>query len=145
VAALSAALEADGTRATGPRGARGNLTPITSGKEAAKATLALMRKTTETTLQPRATVDAYIEAGGKGRVAVQDGLWRQFGTATADAMADGARLLASIWESAWNSGDGDAIHANRLQEIDTDTLMELYEDPEFVKSLHLEDIASVLK
>ena len=52
---------------------------------------------------PKKLVDAFIRAGGTKTVAVYDKLWDKFGDDTIAIMADGARVLGMIWESAWKS------------------------------------------
>lgn len=117
---------------------------LKNGREVAVAIFNLMDRTASA-LPPATIVDAYIETGGGKSRRVIDALWQQFGKATSSAMADGAKILALIWDSAWAAGQGDSIPQKQLRPIDRDELRELYEDVNFVPSLVLDDIAAVLK
>lgn len=79
---------------------------VSDGFEAAKATIELMRNTFQV-IPPPNLVQAYINLGPGGK-ASSDALWIAFGTATIKVMQDGAHLLAVLWESAWNQGNGKA-------------------------------------
>jgi hypothetical protein len=120
------------------------LPEIRSGKEAAAAIIALMRRSAKR-IPPTDLVDAYVDAGGKSTVAVQDALWEQFGNETIEVMTDGAQVLARIWEGAWTAGNGDAIPNAKLAEIDEDQLMNHYIDENFVRSLDLDHIEAALR
>jgi hypothetical protein len=122
----------------------GDLPEITTGKEAAVAIVQLMGRTAER-LPPTDIVDAYIAAGGKAVVAVQDALWEQFGEKTKETMADGAAVLASIWLGAWKAGNGSKIPKSKLGAIEPTLLKKYYEDTKFVESLNLDDIGKVLR
>ena len=113
---------------------------VAGGQAAAQAILALMDRTART-IPPKALVDAYIAAGGGKSRRVIDLLWQQFGAKTGDLMADGAAVLATLWDSAWQVGGGirDAGGA-----VDEAALHTLYQDPDFVPSLDLDHIAQVL-
>ena len=100
---------------------------------------------TATDFPPADIVDAYIAAGGGLSRKMTDEMWKRFGTATATAMADGARTLALIWESAWAVGKGNKLKDKQLQPVNKAALQKLYEDPNFVRSLVLDDIVTVLK
>ena len=95
-------------------------------------------------IPPKSLVNAYIEAGGTGNVADQDALWKTFGKKTVATMADGARVLARIWQAAWDEGSGDLIGGG-AGAIDPKDLKNMYEDTTFVESINLNDIESVLK
>jgi hypothetical protein len=120
------------------------LPEITTGKEAAVAIVQLMGRTAER-LPPTEIVDAYIAAGDKGTVDVQDALWNAFGEKTMESMADGAAVLASIWYGAWKKGKGAKIPKGERGRIDGDLLKQHYEDGKFVPSLNLDQIGAVLK
>ena len=61
-------------------------------------------------------------------------------------MADGAHTLATIWESAWKAGNGNAIAAGKLKAIPQSTLSALYlKKEDSFKSLNLDAILPVLK
>ena len=116
---------------------------IQSGKDAATATLELMDRSAQR-VPPTDLVDAFVAAGGKTTVAVQDTLWAAFGAETIQLMTDGARVLARIWEGAWTEGSGDNIPANELGPIDGNVLMAHYRDLTFVQSVDLDHIEPLL-
>jgi hypothetical protein len=72
-------------------------------------------------------------------------LWKKFGNTTIQVMADGARTLAAIWQSAWDHGGGSNVSPSKLTEVRRDNLSDRYNDPTFVPSLYLDDIKPVLK
>jgi hypothetical protein len=96
-------------------------------------------------IPPRKLVDAFLDAGGKSTVAVQDALWEDFGPKTIDTMTDGARVLARIWEGAWKKGNGNAIPTNELGMIEPDLLKTHYENLKFVESVDLDHIEPFLE
>ena len=113
---------------------------VNDGHAAAVAILHLMSRAQEA-IPPEALVDAYIEAGGGKSKRVADALWDAFGEQTIDVMADGAQVLAMLWDSAWTAGGG---MPGAAKEIPEDDLKTLYEDPNFVPSLDLDHIGAVL-
>lgn len=117
--------------------------PIKNGRDAAMRTLELMERTADR-LPPKELVDTYLDSGGTGNVADQDALWEAYGRQTVATMADGARVLARIWQAAWDAGGGDATAIGN-EGIETKDLVAMYEDTKFVESLNLDDIESVLK
>jgi hypothetical protein len=121
-----------------------HLPKIKSGKDAAVAIIELMGRSAQT-IPPKKLVDAYIKAGGEPTAAVRDKLWEKFGGRTAEVMADGARVLARIWEGAWAEGHGGDIAGPALGTIDPGILKGLYEDEKFVESLDLDHIGAVLR
>jgi hypothetical protein len=121
----------------------GGLPSISSGSEAALATVRLMDRSAKK-LPPEKLVNAFIDAGGTDHAAERDALWANFSNETAAVMADGARVLGMLWKSAWNAGGGPAMSASKIVAIAPGKLKELYEDKNFVPSLVLDDIAAVL-
>lgn len=118
--------------------------PIDDGKDAAKAIVHLMDRAA-TRLPPKELIQTFIDAGSKANNKAYDALWRRWGDDTVDTIADGARVLAFIWDAAWMTGDGSKIHASQLGAVDTDALQEVYtEDATFVPSLDLDDIDAAL-
>jgi hypothetical protein len=113
------------------------------GKGAALEVVRLMDRTA-TAIDPTKLVNAYIKAGGKNTNAVKDALFAQFGDATVGVMADGGRTLAAIWQAAWDAGGGDDIGQAKLDEVDPQALLALYNDPGFVPSLDLDSIEPTL-
>ena len=115
-----------------------------TGKEIAVAIVGLMDRSAKR-IPPKKLVDAFIAAGETKTVAVYDELWRQFGDATIEVMADGARVLAQVWESAWLAGNGESIAQAKLKPIPKKELMKLYRQSDFVPSLDLDHIKPVLR
>jgi hypothetical protein len=60
-------------------------------------------------------------------------------------MADGTRTLAAIWEAAFTQGRGvSTIPTANTKAVDPAVLQALYQSPDFVRSLDLDHIGSVL-
>jgi len=120
------------------------LPPVTTGHQPAVATIALMDRTA-TTIAPADLVTAYAATPGGKSKAVTSKLWKQFGQATITVLADGARTLAMLWDSAWTHGDGAGRFPNtQLTAISRADLQTLYENPAFIRSLDLNSIGPVL-
>ena len=94
-------------------------------------------------LPPRTIVDRFVDQGDKDSAATQNALWSTFKVATLETLADGASVLAELWEAAWKKGGGEQW-ARELGVRDAATLRDLYCDPTFVASVDLDHIASVL-
>ncbi|WP_077000920.1 S1/P1 Nuclease [Variovorax sp. KK3] len=95
---------------------------------------------------PADLVDAYIDAGGGASRRVTGILWDRFGDGTVQTMVDGAVALASLWESAWAAGGGEAtVPEEDAVAIAKARLRGLYEKPAFVRSLYLDEIGGVLR
>ena len=77
-----------------------------SGKDAAQATIDLMRKTFEA-LPPPELLRDYLKAIKHNEDPTKM-FWDKFGTGTIEAMQDGTHLLAVLWESAWVVGGGES-------------------------------------
>ena len=127
-----------------PAGQTHGLPLRNSGKEIAKATLELMDKVANI-LKPMDIIDSYEAAGASAREASLNAMWDDLGDATADVMAEGARSLAMLWESAWVKGNGPAIAPGKLKELDQGDVRDRYIDVDFVPSLALDKIDAVLK
>jgi hypothetical protein len=119
------------------------LKAVTTGHDAAVATVALMDRTA-TTLPPTDILDAYVALHGGQSHATLDGLWARFADPTAKVMADGTRVLAHLWSEAWRVGDGAAIPTKKLKTIKPAAMIALYRDEAFVPSLDLDRIGAVL-
>jgi hypothetical protein len=119
------------------------LAPIRSGADAARATVELMAYAAQV-LPPADLCDAYAALGGGKSKPVIDRLWKRFGTETADVMAQGARVLAHIWNCAWIDGGGDKAAAASLKTFTEAKLASFYRDPTFIPSLDLDQIGPVL-
>ena len=112
---------------------------VTTGQGAATAILQLMDRT-QRAIPPKSLVDAYLAAGGGKSRAVRDALWTGFGQRTIDIMADGARVLAMLWDSAWRQ----AGPLSTKTAIPQPELQKLYTDSGFVPSLDLDHIGPTL-
>jgi hypothetical protein len=111
---------------------------VTNGVEAAKAVIELMRRTF-TNLPPEHVIEVFVGATGRNRLQT---MWNALHVETAKCIADGARTLACIWESAWAAGGGDA---KDVKPIPPAALMKLYKDATFVPSAWLPDMIPLLK
>jgi len=116
---------------------------IEDGKGAAKSTILLMDRAAER-IPPVKLIQTYVDAGGKPNQTTYKALWKKWGKQTIATMADGARVLAFIWDAAWAAGNGDKIKADALDAIEFDTLFKLYTNKKFVPSLDLDHIKEEL-
>jgi hypothetical protein len=107
------------------------------GRDAALAVLATMRDVAAI-LPPRRLIDAYERSFEPGSPSHTQALWNEFGSETGKVMALGARALAMIWDAAWKAGGG-TVDAGR---IDPAVLRSHYEDPDFVRSVTVNEIES---
>ena len=125
---------------------------IVTGHDAAVAVVRLMDRTAKT-IKPAALVAVFAQTQvGKTTVgptvtqAVLKTLWDHVGAATVKVMADGTRTLAAIWEAAFAQGHGvSTIPTASTKAVDPAVLQALYQDPDFVRSLDLDHIGSVLR
>jgi hypothetical protein len=115
---------------------------ITTGFEAARKTIDLMRSTFEL-IPPDKLVQAYVNVGRGGK-ASSDALWKAFGKKTISVMQDGAHLLAVLWESAWASGDGET-NVRSTRALTKERAMTIVTDSEFAPSMTIDKIGSILK
>jgi hypothetical protein len=118
---------------------------VESGKEAAVATVALTQSTFDE-IHPRDIVDAYDDAlkNDEAKADILSMLWDKFGEKTVLVMADGCKLLACLWESAWEQGRGDS-RLKDIKESTQDDLIELYDRKNFLTSYTLPQIDVHLK
>jgi hypothetical protein len=117
--------------------------PINGGYAAAVATVGLMRDTFAA-IQPSAIVKAYLplKVSGQKPQDISDALWAKFGEATIAVMADGARCLAMLWESAWL--EGGAPSRVPVTPFRPSELARLYQRESFLPSYTLKTIGAVL-
>ena len=115
---------------------------ITTGFEAARATIELMRSTFKS-IPPKKLVQAFVKVG-KGGKASSDALWKAFGKKTIQVMQDGTHLLGVLWESAWAAGDGET-NVKSTRGLSQDEAMAIVKDPDFVPSMTVDRIGSVLQ
>jgi hypothetical protein len=114
-----------------------------SGFGAAVAVVNLMQQTFAT-IQPKDIVKAYVPIKKLKPKEGADHLWTQFGQETIQVMADGARTLAMLWESAWAEGGGTAKLANAGKNIKPSAFKSLYIQPSFLPSFTLAQIKPAL-
>ena len=116
---------------------------VSGGQEAGYAVIELMRRTRDT-IDPMEVVNVFGEAR-ENRENGAEALWARFETETRDVIADGCRVLAMLWESAWREGtQGQTIDPDRLRAAPAARLMELYSDQNFLPSVSLDEIAAHL-
>lgn len=122
------------------------LVPIHSGKEAAGATVEMMKKTFAL-VKPKVLVDIvalYKEKKGLGNAAVADKMWEKIGAAsTGEIFAYGSYYLASMYESAWKAGNGNA-NIEDLERVDLDAISSIYESQDFLPSVNLKEIGAII-
>jgi hypothetical protein len=115
---------------------------VSGGHGAAVAVVQLMDRTFDA-IKPMDIVNAYVSLEEDKPKDAAMALWKQFGGATMDVMADGCLCLAQIWESAWAEGDG-SKNISDFGTITESKLETLYQDPDFMPSKTLNTISSVL-
>ena len=108
------------------------------GKDAALRIIALMRETVDH-FPPMEVVESWRNSSGQGHY---DKMWQDLGDKTATTIANGAHVLAILWQSVWVHGNGDAISDSQLIGLDKDKLMALYVDPKNVPAITLDDVAT---
>ena len=120
-----------------------NAEALENGRDAAIAVVALMRDTFANT-PPAKIVKRFqkLRDLDEKPAAIADALWDSFGESTLVNMADGCRLLAHLWDSAWISGGG--AQQGKHNAVPEERLDELYRDPDFVRSLTLDALGTVL-
>jgi len=116
---------------------------VRGGQDAGFAVVELMRRT-RNRIDPMALVEAYAGAL-RGDGAASEVLWGKFGTSTGAATADGCRVLAMLWESAWSEGNGQVIDDDLLAAVPAKELIAFYSDQLFVPSLPLDEVARILR
>lgn len=116
----------------GHLGSHGFTTFCQSGHDAAVATVDVMR-TAFQTISVDAIIDTYVRDKKQ--------MWAQFGDDTVALLAEGARNLAMIWESAWRQGTN-AITTRTA--IDPDVLADIYENLDWAPSKTLDEIGPIL-
>ena len=116
---------------------------ITTGAEAARRTIEMMRNIRNNILSPEEIIDVWREVRYHGPD--YQTMWQKLGVKTGKCMAEGALLLASLWQSAWRVGNGDQ-HINTSDMVPYPSLRELYEPNgtpghgvQFLPSLYLSE------
>jgi hypothetical protein len=116
-------------------GANHGMALVGDGRAAAIATLTVMRDVAKI-LSPRHIIDVYEASFRPGSPSHVQALWQGLGPQTGQVMALGARALAMIWDAAWEAGAGKANPGP----IDPKVLRGHYEDPNFLRSVTVDDI-----
>ena len=106
---------------------------FTGGKGAAIAVLKLMKDTFDT-LSPDTVIKAWRASND------MEELFAKVKDGTITNINNGCLTMATIWQSAWVEGKGDAISKAKLKAVDRDRLIELYEDKSFVPSFALDKL-----
>jgi hypothetical protein len=115
---------------------------VKTGFEAARKTIDLMRNTFDL-IPPPDLVQTYIDVG-KGGKAATDAMWKAFSKQTISVMQDGAHLVAVIWESAWEAGQGEE-NVSSTAPLSEDAAMEIVSEADFVPSVTVDKIGKLLK
>lgn len=114
------------------------------GQNAATSVIDLMKKCVGI-LPPLTIVDAYDQAiNNTGNDATCNDncvsqMFNILGIRTISCISEGCLKLALIWENAWKEGNGDQIPDNKIVEVDSDTLKNLYEDDQYLEAFRLND------
>jgi len=111
-----------------------------SGHGAATAVIVLMSDA-QGRLSPEAIIDAddpslTVKARAKA-------LWdnKKVREATIQSLADSVRVLAALWKSAWEAGNGDNVAKSKIRTYTEEELQPVYRNPKFVESLSLDKMA----
>ena len=115
---------------------------VVGGHRAAVAVVSLMQKTFAA-IAPADIINEYVKSDGSKPAPRADALWKKFGAATINVMADGCVCLAQLWDSAWQEGDGDTSIRSATA-IPQERLEALYQDPNFLPSHTLDTIGPLL-
>ena len=111
---------------------------ITGGHGAAVSCVELIRRVRQI-LSPETINDVFDDVEGRERI---DHLFNELGGRTVKCMAEGAKELARLWDSAWREGKGDSIAAAKMVAISKAQLRQRYERKTFVESLTLREMAA---
>lgn len=122
------------------------LIQISSGKEAAGATVQLMKNTFKL-IEPKSLVDIvikYKDKKGLGDAAVADKLWDEAGKgSTGGIFMNGAHCLASLWEGAWLAANGNK-NIQDLGTVNIEDVVETYLDQDFIPSVSIKKIRAYM-
>jgi hypothetical protein len=115
---------------------------VGGGRGAAVAAVELMRRTFDL-VDPKLVCDAYAQVRDQKPKQRAAALWARYRKPIEQVMADGARTLAWLWESAWEEGKGDKKMKD-LGLVDEKALSKLYQDRNFLRSCNIKGIAKEL-
>jgi hypothetical protein len=116
------------------------LPTIKSGFDASKAVIDLIKKTHET-IEPGEIVEKWVKVLKLAKSDRSPAMWDDFGDRTITVMARGTRYLAALWQAAWTLGDGDS-NIKDISKRDPDDIQTLYENPDIVPSIALDQYPS---
>jgi hypothetical protein len=108
---------------------------IKSGFDAGLAVIELMARA-QRYLRPTDICNTYESLGGGHKPAVLQGLWDAFADSTAQCIADGARTLGQLWQAAYDLNQQSDFSGAISQSV----LKPMYEDKDFLPSLHLANL-----
>ena len=111
---------------------------LAGGFEAAQSVIALVRRVRKI-LPPERINDVFEDVQGRDCVSR---LFDELGEDAVECMAEGAKELARLWDSAWREGGGDVIGQARLVAISKSQLRQRYERKTFLESLTLREMAA---
>jgi hypothetical protein len=111
-----------------------------SGHGAAKAIIALMSESQDR-LAPMTIIDA--DDPSLTQPARAEALWKikKIRNATVRSLADSVRVLAALWKSAWDAGNGNGVAESKIRTYKEEELEPVYRNPNFVPSLSLDKMA----
>lgn len=112
-------------------GQKHGLGRIDTGRKAAWAALELMQRS-RNEIDPMDLVNFY-GAGNKS----SSKLWNKYGTRTIDRMVDGSRVLAMLWDSAWEGND---VPSQQLTKKTPARLKAICSNTNFLESFALGDV-----
>lgn len=120
-------------------GRLGDLRIVKDGRQAAGLTVELMKEVLKL-VQPKTLVDICEMHKGQGKAFIAERMWDKIGAKKMGKIFGlGALYLASLWQSAWEAGDGDH-NITELDEVDLDSLIQLYESKTFIPSVNIKEI-----
>jgi hypothetical protein len=114
---------------------------VTTGFDAAKATIDLMRKTFKA-LPPKKLLNIFLKAKKDGDDPAKM-FWDKFGGGTIEAMQDGTHLLAVLWESAWVAGGGESRKRD-TSALKPEDAMDICAPEEFLPSCSIAEVGKFL-
>jgi hypothetical protein len=119
------------------------LSRVKSGRDAAWATIKLMRET-YATIRPPDLVNTYIGLEDESPSTRATKLWEAYEAETISVIGNGVQALASLWLSAWTQAGagGDNL---KLTEIAQGTITKTIKNPGFLRSYTLNEIATHLE
>jgi hypothetical protein len=103
----------------------------------------LMRQS-QALIPPSRIIDTYIKASGKKNSTTYAALYKACGNDTAQLWLNGAAVLASLWDSAWEEAKADSTPAADIREYTEKEMQDLYQSAEFIPSYYLDDISCKL-